>query len=419
MSGLPPKIETLHTRIKRSENLSPEDKDALLKFSSELGVHNYSVGRWTKLLQHCTMMAGDSYKYSPDELPEPDLADIIGESKKEKDAAKKYVSWINATYDSEESKRDHRVALRMFGGHFTAGDYKEEKPSSVEWISADLPRDYDPKPDPTKMWWWDEHIVPVLDNAKYARNKAAVAVDWDAGPRSEEFQELAVGDVSDHKYGMEITVDGKRGRRSIVLISSVPYLRRWLEAHPRGNDPDAPLWSDLDTGRDVSYNMKLKMLRAPVKRAVDNGDLRKPSKMVFTRMRKSSASYLARKNVSQNHIEKHHGWVKNSDEARRYIDVFREDTAREVARAHGVDVSEDEIEAIGPVQCPRCQRDTPRGEAQCMWCGQALGPKGVEKIEERQERLFDSALEAEGQMKERLKNVQSELEELRSLGLEI
>ncbi|MFC6940806.1 hypothetical protein ACFQE8_12700 [Salinirubellus sp. GCM10025818] len=54
-----------------------------------------------------------------------------------------------------------------------------------------------------------------------------------------------------------------------------------------------------------------------------------------------------------------------------------------------------------------------------MWCGQALSPKGVEKIEERRERMFDSALEAEGDMKERLKNVQSEIEELRALGLEI
>jgi hypothetical protein len=54
-----------------------------------------------------------------------------------------------------------------------------------------------------------------------------------------------------------------------------------------------------------------------------------------------------------------------------------------------------------------------------MWCGQALSPKGVEKVEDRQERMFESALEAEGDMKERLKNVQSELEELRALGLEI
>jgi hypothetical protein len=157
------------------------------------------------------------------------------------------------------------------------------------------------------------------------------------------------------------------------------------------------------------------MLRKPVERAVEAGDLQKPSKMGFTRMQKSSASYLARKNVSQHHLERHHGWVENSDEARRYIIVFAEDTAREVARAHGMDVSDDEITDIGPIECPRCQRETPRDKAQCMWCGQALSPKGVEKIKERRERLFESALEAGDDMKDRLKSVQNELEQLRAL----
>jgi len=73
------------------------------------------------------------------------------------------------------------------------------------------------------MWWWDEHILPVLNNAKYARNKAAVAVDWDSGTRSGEFRSMKVGDVGDHKYGKEITVNGRRGQRSVTLITSVPY----------------------------------------------------------------------------------------------------------------------------------------------------------------------------------------------------
>ena len=69
------------------------------------------------------------------------------------------------------------------------------------------------------------------------------------------------------------------------------------------------------------------MLRKPVEWAVEAGDLQKPSKMGFTRMRKLFASHLARKNMSQHYLERHHGWVENSDEARRYIIVFTEDTA--------------------------------------------------------------------------------------------
>lgn len=97
MSALPPKIEALHSRIENSEVLTEDEKDALLNFSSELGAHNYSTGRRVKLLQHCTMMAGDSEKYDPDDLPEPDLVDIIGDSKKAKNNAKKYVAGSTGT----------------------------------------------------------------------------------------------------------------------------------------------------------------------------------------------------------------------------------------------------------------------------------------------------------------------------------
>ncbi len=169
----------------------------------------------------------------------------------------------------------------------------------------------------------------------------------------------------------------------------------------------------------MSYNAKPKMLRDPADKAAKNGELRKPSKMMFTNLRKSSASYLARNNVSQHHLERHRGWEQNSEQATRYIGTFAEDTAREVARAHGVDVSEDEIDPVGPIDCPRCQRETPRDEAQCMWCGQVLSKKGVEKVEARHDRLFESALEAEGEMKEHLENTQERLDELRALGIEV
>jgi hypothetical protein len=45
MSALPPKIEALHSRIERSEILTEDEKDVLMRFSSKLGVHNYSTGR--------------------------------------------------------------------------------------------------------------------------------------------------------------------------------------------------------------------------------------------------------------------------------------------------------------------------------------------------------------------------------------
>ena len=44
----------------------------------------------------------------------------------------------------------------------------------------------------------------------------------------------------------------------------------------------------------------------------------------------------------------------------------------------GEDVGADAEEEIDPtksIECPRCQKETPRDRGQCMWCGQALSPE--------------------------------------------
>lgn len=394
MGNLPSKIQSLRDRIQESEAVTDEDRDLLISFSDELEFRRYSENRHIKLLQHCAMMAGSSQKYDPGDLPDTPLSAAIGDDDDAIEAAKDVVRWIHRNYDNEDSNRDFRIALRMLGGHVTPGD-PDEKPASVEQINAGWSKNYDPSPDPTKMYWWEDHMLPIIDNAKHNREAALLAVAWDAGPRSGELRDLRIGDIADHKYGLQISVEGKVGRHSVVLITSVPYLNRWLSDHPDGDNPEAPVWSDLDSGRDVSYKMKLKMLRKPVQTALDNGDVRIPSKMDFTRMRKSSASYLASQNVSQVHLENHHGWERGSKEAARYIAVFGTHTEREIARAHGVDVTADEPDPIAPATCVRCQRETPREKPACVWCGQVLSQEGAEAADQLEAALADEMAEAE------------------------
>lgn len=59
--------------------------------------------------------------------------------------------------------------------------------------------------------------------------------------------------------------------------------------------------------------------------------------MTPTVFRKSSASYLASQNVSQAHLEDHHGWTRGSKIAARYIAVFDDANEREIARARGAE----------------------------------------------------------------------------------
>ena len=372
-----------------------------MRFSRELEFRrsDYSPSRHVKLLQHCVLLAGDSRKYSPEELPEPSLCDALDNE----EAAKDVVRWIHRHYPNEETNRDYRVALRMFGEHATEGD---GKPPSIEQISASTPRNYKPMPDPARMLWWGEHIQAMLDTAHSSRDKAAIAVSWDLGARPGEFKDLTLGDVTDSKYGMRITVDGKMGRRSPLIIPSIPYLNRWLADHPARGTPDAPLWSKLNSPERPSDQMLLKMIRRPARRAAITH-----TNIDYRRMRKSSASYLASQNVNQAHLEDHKGWVRGSDEAARYIAVFGEANDREIARAHGMDVSASDPEPIGPLTCPRCDRETPRERSACMWCGQILDVKAAETVREQDDDLRQSIASESGERAEALADLGAILDE--------
>ena len=108
-----------------------------------------------------------------------------------------------------------------------------------------------------------------------------------------------------------------------------------------------------------------------MKDAADRAGVDKP--VTFTNLRKSSASHLASRGLNQAHIEDHHGWTRGSDVASRYVSVFADDTGREVARVHGLEIDEEEEpDATAPIECPRCHQQTPREMDHCLHCRQTI-----------------------------------------------
>lgn len=70
---------------------------------------------------------------------------------------------------------------------------------------------------------------------------------------------------------------------------------------------------------------------------------------------------------------------RGSDTASRYIAIFGDAAGNELARIHGLDVSDEENDPFGPVICPRCEKETPRVRDFCVWCEQALDQEAVEQ----------------------------------------
>lgn len=390
------RIDTLRSRICTSGDITDDDQKALIDFSDRLFLLSteYSNHRHEKLLRHCTRMA---------EHP-GGLADAL----EDRSAAERIVRWINRTYDNEETNRDYRVALRVFGKRVAPETVQgnEQPPVSIAWVSGQTSRNYDPGVRPGDILHWDKHIQPLIEACENVRDVAMIAVAWDAGARSGEFQNLTVGDVTDHPNGLQITVDGKTGQRTVTLIPSVPYLNRWLSAHTESDNPDAPLWPHKsDNSKSMSYNGFKRVFEA----AADRADITRP--VTLTNFRKSSASFLASQGLPQAHIEDHHGWTRGSSVAARYVAVFSEDADRALAAAHGLDVSESEPDPSGPIGCPRCDRKTPREKPTCVWCGQALSPEAGEVVREQNTAVMSSAADETGERAEAIAELGALLDE--------
>lgn len=362
-------ITNLRDRIHESDEITERDADVLIEFSDQLDLlkSEYSDLRHRDLLGHCTRIAENV----------GGLADAL----EDRDAAEEIVRWVNRTHENEWTNADYRAAFRVFGGRVTDGDV-EDKPDSIAWVPSGTSNSHDPRPNPANMLTWEDDVKPMIDATRNARDAALIAVAFDSGARSGELEDLRVSDVADHDHGLQIFVDGKKGQRSVTLIPAVPFLNRWLSDHPDSDDPDAPLWSKLSKPDEISYRQFNNTFKDAAKRAgVD-----KP--VTPTNFRKSNASWLARKGMPQAFIEDRQGRKRGSDVTAHYVAKFGGEADTTYAKLHGKDVEEDDPEPIGPVDCPRCGKETPRDEDACVWCRQPLEYDTVEarKQEDREVR---------------------------------
>jgi integrase len=390
-------IETLRDRIQNGERGGDKtDRDLLIAFSDEVDLlrEQYSDSRHIKLLRHCTRMA--------------EHAGSLHDALHEKESAKDIVRWIHREYPNEETNRDYRVALRVFGRRVAdqvdVDTNSDGIPESLGFVSAKTSRDYDPTPDPADMLDLREDVRPMIDGARNPRDEALIGVQFEAGLRGGELYDLTVGDVSDSEHGYRLRVDGRTGERSVSLVAdfSVPSLQRWLSEHPNSDDPDAPLWSKLNKPERYSYQRFLQCFEE----CADRADVNKP--VTPTNFRKSNATWLAKdRDANAALIEDRQGRVRGSDAVARYVAQFGDDTEAKYAQLQGKEVEPNEPDELAPLECPRCSRETPRDESFCMWCNQALEHGVVDELEEKEREHRQALLSFAKENPELLENLEA------------
>jgi len=152
------------------------------------------------------------------------------------------------------------------------------------------------------------------------------------GARVGEIQNCKIGDVKDHPYGFHITLNGKTGKRQVLLHKYQVCLKQWLVDHPNANDPGAPLFTTAREYTNSSYGKNKKKqtkeeprVHTPLRVISMNLLLKKAAKKAGIKknvychlLRHSQATRLAN-TMTEQQLKKQMGWAGSSNMAQTYV----------------------------------------------------------------------------------------------------
>jgi len=286
------------------------------------------------------------------------------------------LKWLGKDADKATKREIEAIVAKITRSRtisdWTKYDYKRSIKAFWIWLGMeeavkDIKNPIPKKKLPEEVLTEDE-LKRMIDAAENLRDKAMIAVLYESGTRRGEFMNLRIRDVVFDDYGAVIKVKGKTGERRIRLVSSVPYLLRYIDVHPYKDDLNAPLWVKIGhpgKGEHVNYNT----FSAQIKKIAKKAGVKKRVHMHLFRHSRATilANYLTEAQMCE-----FFGWVQGSDMPRVYIHLSGRDVDEAILRVYGLVKEEETRPKLTPVQCPRCNMLNDGESRYCSRCGLPL-----------------------------------------------
>ncbi len=335
------------------EKIPEEVKHAILKFVEEdLVLEGLSEVRRKNYIQRLRVAS----RWIPDKFLEPDKQSMnrifieLNKPDSNKPNKKKYSESTKSTY-LKMLKKFYRKRLTKSKFEKLWGDVKIPNPKSGV-VQSDLI---------TKS-----EMESIIDNCKNSRDRALFSLLYDSGCRIGEVLLMKIRNVKFDQYGgiLEVPWQGKTGYRHVRIVGdSIPYMRAWLDNHPKRNDMESPLFcnvADNIRGRAMTYDDVRMALNKTLKRA---GITKRIHPHLF---RHTRASILAGK-LPEAPLESQMGWIHGSRQTATYVHLSGKQQDEAVLRAFGIEIEEKDDEAK-PKMCPRCESLNPSNAEYCRKC---------------------------------------------------
>ena len=285
------------------------------------------------------------------------------------------------------TKHDLRLSLKRFLAWLQEQSHSSLDPSFIRpgggQIKKHIPRDL-PTP---------EDIQKMIAATISPRNQAFIMLLYETGARIGEIARLCLGDLKNHPHGLEVFLprEGKTGARRVLVVSSVPYLKKWMNEHPLRHDPQAYLWPTRPSGRLLHYQAFRKILNQTAQAAGVS------AKVNPHNFRHARATHLAQ-HLTEAQMSQFFGWVQGSDMASTYVHLSGRDVDAALLRSYGLKAGPEalpESQKLAPRKCSQCHRDNPSTHQFCGLCGLALDDQAAHQVtqEHLQRRQADALMD--------------------------
>jgi len=359
---------------KAEKDLSASNFILFKNFNEELIRLGSAKTTRCKSLQHFVKLAGFNHNKDWKDVTKDDIKHIVSEIMKNHSS-----EMGKETNYSADLKKSIRPIVR-FAKTGSTEMPEDGELSILRVIKIKTPAEHLRREDlPTK-----EEIDKLLAVCSDSiRDKALIAVHADGATRIGELLSLRLKNITIDNLGGLISVNGKTGIREIRIVSSVPYLIKWLNAHPDKDNPEAPLCiynqQKKSFGKPMTYVGFNRMLSKKCQQA-------KISKRITTHLFRHAEATDKASKLTEAEMRMRYGWGKASNMPSRYTHLNPADLDNKILRLNGMLPKEEEPEPALK-QCNWCNLPQASDAKLCENCGKPLDVKDAMNVEkENQEK---------------------------------
>jgi integrase/recombinase XerD len=267
----------------------------------------------------------------------------------------------------------------------------------------------------TEVWELEE-LLTIVKYESQQRNKAAIMLMWDLNARNHELTNLRIKNVRlKENYAEGEIPEGKTGSGPILLTTSFPYVRDWLNLHPLKNNPDARLICDLNTGKALKperiwfmmTNLKERIQTMLNEGLIDNKEEQERLKGLL-QTKKWNPYCLRHSSIEHDSgylpefaLRKKVRWTIDSRQPARYIkNKWTPDIKRQVLNHNGILTEQDNKPKLTSRICPRCNTVNALENDYCSKkdCGYPLTPVAYEQVKEKEQQTENQFMSLQKQM---------------------